>query len=90
MTLKTDRVLIAVLIIRENLLVVPLSQSLIVINKILGILIGSSLRIKKPSICLYNITTRQYIFIVLQRSAQNGGLVPSNCYVYKLLYIYII
>jgi hypothetical protein len=49
---------------------------------ILGILIGSSLRTEKSSICLYSITTREYIFVDLQRSAQKDELTSSVFFLY--------
>jgi hypothetical protein len=83
MTLKTGRVLIDVFHIRDAFNSGPIIKDLIITGIILGIPIGPSLRIKKSSISvyLYGITTRQYIFAVLQRSAPKGGLIPSDCYV---------
>jgi hypothetical protein len=53
-------------------------KSLVIANTILGILIGSSSTIKESSIYVYSMTTRQYIFVVLQKSAQKVGLMPNH------------
>jgi hypothetical protein len=50
---------------------------------ILGILIGSSLRLKNSSIYLYSITTRHFISVDLQKSSLKG-----MCY-YLVIIIYI-
>ena len=71
MTLETGRVLIQ-FDYRKDLVAVPLKKSLVITDIILGILIGSSLKLKS-SICLHSITIRQYIFVDLQGSA------PKEC-----------
>jgi hypothetical protein len=76
-----DRILTAVLVVRKGPNTSPTIKELNNHYIILGILIGSSLRLKKSSICLYSILTRQYIFIDLQRSIQKCGLLTSGCHI---------
>jgi hypothetical protein len=50
-------------------------------DKILGFLTGSSLRLKKSSICLYGITSRQHKFVGMQGSAQHRWTNISDCHI---------
>jgi hypothetical protein len=43
----------------------------------------------ESTICLCNITTRQYFFIVLLRFVHKVELIPIDIYIYTYKYIYI-
>ena len=71
--LKTGRVLIAVFISQRALIAVLIIKNSIIVSTNLGILIELSLGIKKLSIFLYGITTRQCTFVDVQKIYLIGG-----------------